>query len=79
MKLSSIWKTVKPALRSIRSLFLAHRASIGFGSAVALALFMTSIAFSWLITVFPEPVLKRLQSHCITPNSGRARRPASVE
>jgi exopolysaccharide production protein ExoZ len=60
-------------------LVLAHRASIGFGSAVALAV-LTSIAFSWLITVLPEPALKRLLSRCITPNSGRASQPrASVE
>jgi len=61
------------------ALFLAHRASIGFGSAVALAL-LTSIACSWLVTVLPEPALKRLLSRCITPNSGRANRSrASVE
>ncbi|MGH6868790.1 MAG: acyltransferase family protein, partial [Methylocella sp.] len=60
-------------------LFLAHRASIGFGSAVVLAL-LASIASSWLVTVFPEPVLKKLLAGCITPNSGRARKPlASVE
>lgn len=60
-------------------LVLAHRASIGFGSAVALAV-LTSIAFSWLITVLPEPALKRLLPRCITPNSGRASRlRASVE
>ena len=60
-------------------LVLAHRASIGFGSAVALAV-LTSIAFSWLITVLPEPALKRLLSRCIKPNSGRASRlHASVE
>ncbi|MGH6835806.1 MAG: acyltransferase family protein [Methylocella sp.] len=60
-------------------LFLAHRASIGFASAVVLAL-LASIAFSWLVTVFPEPALKRLLASCITPNSGRARKPlASVE
>jgi exopolysaccharide production protein ExoZ len=60
-------------------LFLAYRASIDFGSAVALAL-LTSIACSWLITVFLEPVLKRLLARCITPSSGRTIQPrASVE
>jgi hypothetical protein len=57
-------------------LVLAHRASIGFGSAVA----WRCCSFSWLITVLPEPALKRLLPRCITPNSGRASRlRASVE